>query len=45
LRVALRWKEAYDMSLAPRVLMASCHEKALEYVSMDALKVYALPNV
>ncbi len=41
---ALRWKEAYEAGVAPPVLLASCHEKALEYVSLEALQRHALPN-
>lgn len=40
---AMRWKEAYEvMSEPPRVKLLACHEKALEYVSIDILKKYAL---
>lgn len=41
---ALRWKEAFESGIAPPVLLASCHAKALDYVSLEALKAHALPN-
>lgn len=41
---ALRWMEAHEAGVAPPVLLASCHEKALEYVPLDVLKAKALPN-
>jgi uncharacterized protein len=39
---ASRWKEALDAGAAPRVLLAATHQKALETVSLDDLKRYAL---
>lgn len=41
---ALRWKEAYEADVAPPVLLASCHGKSLDYVTLEALKEHALPN-
>lgn len=41
---ALRWKEAYEAGVAPPVVLASCHEKALEYVPLEALKAHAIPT-
>ena len=38
---ALRWKEALDMGCAPPVVLESCHERALDYVSLDDLKAHA----
>lgn len=40
----LRWKEAFEAGIAPPVLLASCHAKALDYVPLEALKAHALPN-
>lgn len=34
---ASRWKEAYDAGVAPPVVLAATHEKALQIVSMDQL--------
>ena len=39
---ASRWKEALDAGVAPPVYLDGCHEKALEFVSMDQLKAHAL---
>ena len=38
---ALRWKEALDAGMAPKVALASTHASALEYVSLNDLKTYA----
>lgn len=39
---ALRWKEAFDAGVAPRVDLNATHEAALRYVSMAALTSHAL---
>lgn len=39
---ASRWKEAMDAGAAPPVVLESTHASALEYVSLDELKQYAL---
>lgn len=39
---AARWLEAYHQHMAPRVYLASTHQKALEIVSLDKLKEYAV---
>jgi uncharacterized protein (DUF2237 family) len=39
---ALRWKEALDAGVAPPVVLAATHEKALEFVSLANLKRHAL---
>ena len=39
---ALRWKEALDARVAPPVVLAATHEKALEFVSLEALKRHAV---
>ncbi|MEO1022551.1 MAG: DUF2237 domain-containing protein [Bacteroidota bacterium] len=38
---ALRWKEAYDHGKAPLVVLEACAERALDFISMDALIEYA----
>lgn len=38
---ALRWKEALDAGMAPKVALSSTHASALEYVSLNDLKTYA----
>lgn len=37
-----RWKEAFDAGVAPKVKLESCHESALELVTLDMLKKYAI---
>lgn len=39
---AFRWREALEAGAAPRVVLAATHERALDYVSLDDLKRYAL---
>lgn len=41
---AMRWKEAMDDGVAPPVVLESCHESALRFVTLDQLQRYALPN-
>lgn len=38
---ALRWQEAHDAGLAPPVLLSCTHERALQYIELDALKSLA----
>jgi len=38
---AARWKEAYEAGVAPPVVLASTHEKALQIVSLDVLEAHA----
>ncbi len=39
---ALRWREALEAGKAPPVILASTHERALEYVSMEDLQAHAI---
>lgn len=39
---ALRWKQAYIAGKAPRVALGATHQSALEVVSIDQLKEFAL---
>jgi uncharacterized protein (DUF2237 family) len=39
---ALRWREALEAGMAPRVSLRSTHEAALRYVRLDDLKAHAL---
>ena len=34
---ALRWKEAFENGLAPKVLLEATHEKSLEYIQLEDL--------
>lgn len=40
--VALRWKQALDDGMAPRVVLASTHESALQVVDLEDLKRFAV---
>ncbi|MFT5618624.1 MAG: hypothetical protein ACI85I_001859 [Arenicella sp.] len=37
---AVRWAEAEKIGKAPKVFLEACHEKALQYVSLELLKKY-----
>jgi uncharacterized protein len=39
---AARWKEALEADAAPRVVLTATHQKALEIVSLEDLKRYAI---
>jgi uncharacterized protein (DUF2237 family) len=38
---ALRWQEAYEAGVAPPVVLAATHVRALEWCSLDALTAHA----
>ncbi|MAV79653.1 MAG: hypothetical protein CBD31_03425 [Flavobacteriaceae bacterium TMED171] len=38
----LRWLEAYKAGVAPKIILDACHQKTLDYVSLDILKKYAV---
>lgn len=35
---ALRWKEAFEAGVAPKVILESTHSRALEYVTLEQLR-------
>ncbi|NJM49441.1 MAG: DUF2237 domain-containing protein [Alkalinema sp. RU_4_3] len=37
-----RWQEAFEAGIAPKVILESCHEKALEIVKLSDLKQYSI---
>jgi uncharacterized protein (DUF2237 family) len=37
---AVRWAEAEKIGKSPKVFLEACHEKALQYVSLELLKKY-----
>lgn len=39
---ASRWKEALDAGVAPPIVLSATHVSALEYVSEEELKQYAI---
>lgn len=39
---ALRWKEAYAAGVAPGVKLKATHQKALEYIPLEALEGHAV---
>ena len=41
---ASRWEEARQAGVAPPVVLAACHERALEDVSLDHLKEHAVQS-
>jgi uncharacterized protein (DUF2237 family) len=40
--VAMRWVEAYEAGVAPRVVLLSTHQRALDYIDLATLKSLAL---
>ena len=36
-----RWKQAYDLGFAPRVVLAATHEAALQVIPLQVLLAYA----
>ena len=42
---ALRWKEAYDAGVAPRVYLESCHLNAVSDVTKDQLEEIAVNKI
>lgn len=41
---ALRWREAWEAGVAPPVVLAATHERALDFVPLSALKAHAWPR-
>ena len=39
---AARWQEAYENNMAPRVILESTHQRALEIVSLEAIRKFAV---
>ena len=39
---ALRWKEAYDAGVAPKVYLESCHFNSLNFVTKEQLEEHAV---
>ena len=39
---AARWQEAYENNMAPCVVLESTHQRALEIVSLDAVRKFAV---
>ena len=39
---AMRWVEAFEAGVAPNVFLESCHQKALEFVSLEDLEQSAV---
>ena len=37
-----RWEDAFIAGVAPRIVLAATHERALEVVALDELKAHAL---
>ena len=39
---ASRWQQAYDAGMAPKVDLAATHMSSVEFVSLEALKEFAI---
>ena len=39
-----RWLEAYKEKCAPKLILAACHLKTLEYVTIDILNLFAVSD-
>lgn len=39
-----RWREALQNNVAPKVILESCHQKSLNYVTIEELKENSVPN-
>lgn len=39
---AMRWKEAFEAGLAPRVVLRATHESVLDLIDFDDLKAHAI---
>ncbi|MEM1112980.1 MAG: DUF2237 domain-containing protein [Pseudomonadota bacterium] len=39
---AMRWREAHEAGMAPKVILDACHAAALEVVPLDVLEQYAV---
>ena len=39
---AARWQEAYENNMAPGVVLESTHQRALEIVSLEAVRAFAV---
>ena len=40
--VALRWKQAFEAGMAPRVVLEATHESVLEVIGLDILRQFAV---
>ena len=40
--VALRWKQAFEAGMAPRVVLEATHESVLDVVGLDILRQFAV---
>ena len=38
----MRWQEAFEAGVAPLVVLESTHEKALEFIKLEDLKVHMI---
>jgi len=42
--VAVRWKQAFEAGMAPRVILEATHESVLDIVSLEDLQAYAIAD-
>ncbi|RAP32525.1 DUF2237 domain-containing protein [Candidatus Marinamargulisbacteria bacterium SCGC AG-410-N11] len=41
---ALRWREAYDAGVAPKVIISATHKQTLEVIELELLEQFAIDN-
>lgn len=41
---ASRWKEALEAGMAPPVKLSACHERTLDFVTLEQLREYAIDD-
>ncbi len=42
---AIRWKEAWELNVAPRVVLEACEESALEIIPLEALRQHSIQSL
>ena len=39
---AQRWAQAYNAGMAPKLFLSATHEKTLDYIPLDVLRIFAI---
>jgi uncharacterized protein (DUF2237 family) len=42
---AIRWKEAWELNVAPRVVLEACEDSALEIIPLEALRQHSIQSL